>query len=269
MSHGKQLLIIGYGNMSGAMLAGWLASGVEPARFAVLNRSPKRVPEGVTLHNDLAAAIAADSHDAIMLGFKPHQLAELAPQFTPLSKGRPVYSLLAGITCAQLQQAFPEASSHVRVMPNLASRINKSPIILSENGLTASARADVSAFFDRLGNSVWLEDESQFDLATALAGSGPGFVYRFIDALAQAAQTLGLERDQATGLALGMVDGAASLAAASDHSPGKLADMVASPGGMTRQGLNVLDDKKALVGLLERTLAATRDRGAELSAGGQ
>jgi pyrroline-5-carboxylate reductase len=114
---------------------------------------------------------------------------------------------------------------------------------------------------------VWLDDEAQFDLVTALAGSGPGFVYRFIDALAGAAVDLGLDADTAAQLALATVDGAATLAAAADVSPAALADRVASPGGMTREGLNVLDNGDALRRLLAETLRATRDKGAALSKG--
>lgn len=266
MADTPRVLIIGYGNMSGAMLAGWLAAGAPAERFSVLNRSLKTAPEGVTVLASLAEAAASANHDAIMLGFKPQQLGEVASDFQSLSQGVAVHSLLAGITVAQLKQAFPQASAHVRVMPNLASRINKSPIILLEQGLSVSQKMQSTAFYDMLGSAVWLEDESKFDLATALAGSGPGFVYRFIDALAEAAASLGLDRKQAMSLALAMVDGASSLAADAEVSPGELANRVASPGGMTREGLDVLDHEKALVALLTRTLAATRDRGAELSA---
>lgn len=267
MGEFKQLLIIGYGNMSGAMLAGWLARGVAPERFAVLNRSLKPAPDGVYVYRDIAEAEAAGAHDAVMLGFKPHQLEDLAPDFQKLAKARRVHSLLAGLTLSQLRDAFPKASAHVRVMPNLASRINKSPIILAESGLDEAGRAGVTRFFDLLGNAVWLESEEHYDLATALAGSGPGFVYRFIDALAEAGAALGLGEDQAKSLALAMVDGAASLAAQAEIAPRELADRVASPGGMTRQGLNVLDDNSALLELLTRTLDATAKRGAELAAG--
>lgn len=264
----RQLLIIGCGNMGGAMLAGWLAAGMDSARFAVLDPALEETPEGVALYRAVAEAEAAAAHDAVMLGFKPQQLAQLAPGIQPLcGDGIAMTSLLAGITLEQLRAAFPQASSHVRVMPNLAARINKSPVILLESGLDDTRRSAAFALFDALGTAVWLEDESRFDLVTALAGSGPGFVYRFIDALAQAGADLGLDRAQADALALAMVEGAASLAAASEFSPGELADRVASPGGMTREGLNVLDEGGALVELLTRTLAATRDRGSELSKG--
>ena len=279
MSDTMGILIIGCGNMGGAMLAGWRAAGISPDRFAILDPALGHAPDGVALHRNVAELEVAKAEgadfSAVLLGFKPQQLGQLAPGFQPLIGGDVVvFSLLAGLTLDQLVAAFPAARAHVRVMPNLAARINKSPIILHDRGLDAGARMATFALFDALGTAVWLEDESQFNLVTALAGSGPGFVYRFIDGLAKAAQALGLEAGQATELALATVDGAAALAvqaAASDHgaaSPGELADQVASPGGMTREGLNVLDDEQALVRLLTATLRATADRGAQLSAGG-
>ncbi len=264
----KQLLIIGCGNMGGAMLAGWLKAGLEPSRFAVLDPALDAVPDGFTLYRTAEEASAAASHDAVMLGFKPQQLGNLGPGLQTLTgEDVTIYSLLAGITLAQLRTAFPASAAHVRVMPNLASRINKSPIILLENGLDDLGRSAAFGLFDELGSAVWLDAEDKFDLVTALAGSGPGFVYRFIDALAAAAAELGLDSEQAQTLALATVDGASALAAGETASPGELADRVASPGGMTREGMNVLDENQALQKLLIECLRATRDRGAALSAG--
>lgn len=262
----KQLLIIGCGNMGGAMLAGWLRAGEPPERFAILDPALPQAPEGVALYRD--AGEVPGKHDAVMLGFKPQQLDALAPGMQAVTgSGITVFSLLAGLPLSRLAAAYPAARGCVRVMPNLAARINKSPVILLETGLDESTRDEALALFDRLGTAVWLEDEGRFDLVTALAGSGPGFVFRFIDALASAAERLGLDREQATTLATAMVDGAASLAAHETIAPGDLADRVASPGGMTREGLNVLDRDEALLDLLTETLDATAKRGAELSQG--
>lgn len=262
-----QLLIIGCGNMGGAMLAGWLASGVDPERFAVLDPAIDQVPEGVALYREVDEANTAGAHDAVLLGFKPQQLGAIGAGLQSLI-GHEVTlnSLLAGLTVAQLKSAFPSAGAYVRVMPNLAARINKSPVILTQSGLSETASEAAFSLFDRLGTAFWLEDESQFDLVTALAGSGPGFVYRFIDALAEAGARLGLERDAATRLALATVDGASALAATADVSPNELANRVASPGGMTREGLNVLDADEVLIALLTDTLSSTAKRGAQLSA---
>jgi len=263
----QKLLIIGCGNMGGAMLAGWLAAGEAPSRFAVLDPALSETPSGVALYRSADEAAAA-GHDAVLLGFKPQQLGALGPGLQALTgAGVTVCSLLAGITLGQLAQAFPAAGKHVRVMPNLAAAIRKSPVILSEAGLDAAARREVFALFNTLGSAVWLDDETQFNLVTALAGSGPGFVYRFIDALAGAAVDLGLDGTTAASLALATVEGAAALAANADVGPAALADRVASPGGMTREGLNVLDEGGALRRLLTDTLRATADKGAALSQG--
>ncbi len=262
-----RLLIVGCGNMGGAMLAGWLAAGVEPKRFAVLDPALAKVADGVSLYRSADEAAAAARSGTVLLGFKPQQLAVLAPQLAQLTgAGVTVCSLLAGITLGQLQAAFPAARAHVRVMPNLAAAINKSPVILAERGLDEAGRAEALALFGALGTALWLEEEAQFDLVTALAGSGPGFVYRFIDALAAAAAELGLDRSLADRLSLAMVEGAAALAASADVPPAALADRVASPGGMTREGLNVLDNQGALRHLMTQALRATRDKGAVLSA---
>ena len=260
------LLIIGCGNMGGAMLAGWLAAGASPSRFSVLDPALPEAPEGVALYRD--ASEVPGTHDAVLLGFKPQQLAMLGPGLQGLTgSGVTICALLAGITLDQLASAFPGAAAHLRVMPNLAARINKSPVILAGRGLDEDGRAAALALFDRLGSAVWLDDETQFNLVTALAGSGPGFVYRFIDALAGAAVDLGLDEPTAATLALATVEGASALAAASDVGPATLADRVASPGGMTREGLNVLDEAGALRRLLAETLRATADKGAALSQG--
>ncbi len=209
---------------------------------------------------------ASGEFDAILLGVKPQMLDNVAADVARLAGANTtVLSLLAGVELATLAERFPKAGAHVRVMPNLAVALGKAPIALAGNGLDEAGRAGLAALMDPLGTPEWV-GEDEFNLVTALAGSGPAFVYRFIDALAGGAAALGLSRAQADRLSLAMVEGAAALAAASDESPGRLADRVASPGGMTRKGLDVLDRDQALVALLTETLRATRDRGAELAA---
>lgn len=259
----SKMLLIGCGNMGGAMLEGWLNAGEPADRFAILDPGLNEAPEGVTLYKD-AKDVAG--HDCVMLGFKPQQLSKLAPQFQPLMDGGvTVFSLLAGVDLGILKEAFPSAEAHVRVVPNLAARLNKSPVLLVEAGLDEELRQRAQSLFGALGGANWITDENQFDLVTALVGSGPAFVYRFIDALGSAGAELGLDPDQAQRMALQMVEGAAALAAQSPHSPAELAERVASPGGVTREGLNVLDHEEALKTLMNKTLDATARRGSELA----
>lgn len=256
-------LQFGCGNMGGAMLAGWLAGGFPPADFTVVDPYLEQAPDGVRL---LASAPAGEAAaDVVLLGFKPQQLPDAVAMVSPhVGAGTLLLSILAGVDLATLRAAFPDAQAIVRVMPNLAAALGKSPIALVGDA-SEQARALTDDLMAPLGQAEWLDSESQMDLVTALAGSGPAFVYRFIDALAQGAAALGLPRDQADRLALAMVEGAASLAAQSPHAPGELARRVASPGGVTQVGIDVLDADSRLVRLLEDTLRGARDRSADMT----
>lgn len=257
-----KILIYGYGKMAGAMVDGWLRAGMDPVEIVAFNPRTKEVPPGVRFFSELPEG----SFDAVVLGFKPYMLSNIAPDMQQLvGQDTMVLSILAGVTLDQLDAAFPNAKACVRFMPNLAVALGKSPNILAARGLNENERAAVTRLAEMLGSAEWLEDENLFDLATALAGSGPGFVYRFIDALSAAASELGLPEEMAQNLALAMVDGAGALAAEAEFSPAELADRVASPGGMTREGLNVLDNNNALKSLMIDMLRATAEKGAELS----
>lgn len=258
-----RILIVGCGNMAGAMLRGWLAAGAPTERFTVVDPAARDLPAGVRRLEQLPAG---DGFDAILLGIKPQMLAGVAPGVAPLvGRATVVLSILAGVELDLLRELFAQAGGIVRIMPNLAAALGKSPIAVAEDGLDAEGRAAVMHLLAPLGTPEWVAEE-EFDLVTALAGSGPAFVYRFIDALAAAAGDLGLPPEKARRLALAMVDGAAALAASSEHEPGELARRVASPGGVTQAGLDALDDGDALRNLIERTLRAARDRSAAMAA---
>lgn len=259
----ERILLFGYGTMASAMVEGWLASGLESERFTVYNPRPKPAPAGVAFTTSLPTG----SFDALVIGVKPQKLCEVAAEIEVLAGPETVLvSILAGVTLQTLAARFPRAGGLVRLMPNLAVAIGKSPNALVGRGLDGAAHAGLTDLAERLGSAEWLADEVQFDLVTALAGSGPGFVFRFIDALAAGAGSLGLDPAQAERLAVQMVAGAAALAEGGNRSPGELARRVASPGGMTQRGLDVLDEGGALEALVTRCLAAARDRGRELAA---
>ena len=263
MSGFGRLLLVGCGNMAGAMLQGWLASGLGPDRFTVADPASRDVPPGVA---KLDAVPSGGRFDTILLGVKPQLLDEVAAQVEALAgPDTTVISMLAGVELAVLEQRFPRARGWVRIMPNLAAALGKSPLALAERALDEQERQAVFALLAPLGTPEWI-DEPAFDLVTALVGSGPAFVYRYVDALAAASAALGLREDTAQRLALAMVEGAAALAAASRQDPGELARRVTSPGGTTEAGLKVLDEGDSLRLLVQRTLRAARDRSAELAA---
>jgi pyrroline-5-carboxylate reductase len=263
LSPSNPLLFFGCGNMGGAMLQGWLRAGIDPASFIVIDPGEQRYPAGV---RHFASAAGLDGKVSIaIVAVKPQIFAELASQLSAaLGSNALVISVMAGTRSETLQTALA-GRDVVRLMPNLAAAIGKSPLGLFGDALDPAQRSAIEALLAPLGTPVWIAAEEHMDAVTALAGSGPAFVYRFIDALAKAGESLGLDSEQAAKLAMAMIDGAVDLAAAADVAPSQLARRVTSPGGTTAAGLTVLDREAALTKLIEATLKAARDRGAELS----
>lgn len=247
------------------MLHGWLDAGVAVERFTVVRPSGVAPAQGV---RTLTALPVGEPGPAIvMLGVKPVKIDDVAPALAPLLAPKTVLiSILAGVEIASLRARMPVPSAVVRAMPNLPVGLRAGVTGLFADGLDAAGCAEITDLMALLGIAEWVDDEAALDAVSVLAGSGPAFVYRFIDALAVAGAEIGLDAAQARRLALGTVEGAAMLAAKAKYSPAVLADWVASPGGSTRKGLDVLDEEKALRRLLSRTLAASRRRVAEMAA---
>ena len=267
-----RMLMFGCGNMGGAMLRRWLTAGLDPRQVTVISPSGRTLPEGVRVlpYYDPVELSAQhpgeDDFDTIVLAMKPQQLRAATGMFVGGLVPRLLVSILAGVDMATLNTVCATGMT-LRAMPNLPVGIGKGVVALHANEDREGGQQEIAeALMAPLGHVEWIADEAHFDLVTALAGSGPAFLFRFVDALAAAGSVLGLPADQAHRLALATVEGAAAMAAAAGESPAALADRVASPGGSTREGLNVLDHDGALVELLRRTLAASTRRNAELAA---
>jgi pyrroline-5-carboxylate reductase len=249
--------------MAGAMLRRWIESGAVRAEAVdVVNRRDRELPAGVR-----QARILPDGPppDLVMLGMKPQQLDEIVASHGPRIGAAPLLvSILAGVEEATLAERFP-GPAIVRAMPNLPVALGAGVVALTASTSDASVRDSVAALMAPLGLVEWTADERMFGAVGTLEGCGPAFLFRFVDALAAAGEALGIPTDQAARLALATVDGAARMAVAEANTPAALADRVASPGGSTRQGLNVLDRDDALVKLMIETLAAAERRGREMA----
>ncbi len=253
--------LVGCGAMAGAMLSRWLATGMDAALVTVIDPALPDFP-GVRV----LAEMPKESPPAqLMLGIKPQMLDEVVPRVAPfVGAHTTLLSILAGKRHATLSQAFPAARQVVRVMPNLPVAIGEGAVALHAPGADHAA---ISALMAPLGLVEWIDDEGLFDAVTALSGSGPAFLYRFAEALTAGGAALGLAPDVADRLARATVAGAASLARASTAPLGTLADRVASRGGSTRVGLDVLDHDDALKALATRALKAAAERNRELGKG--
>jgi len=260
----KSIWLVGCGNMAGAILRRWVESGIDPATFTVIDPGEPKLPPGITSVSEPPAGWP----DALLLGVKPQLLDKVVPLYTDVDRGGRLpllISILAGVEESALARRF-DADAVVRLMPNLPVAIGKGVAGLYSSGASDAVRDQVTALMQPLGLVEWIDDEGLFDVVTAIAGSGPGFVYRFIDALAKGAAALGLDEAQARRMATATVEGSATLASDAEATPAELADRVASPGGSTREGLNVLDEDEAIQKLLKATLAAATKRNQELAA---
>ncbi|BBB10941.1 pyrroline-5-carboxylate reductase [Sphingopyxis sp. FD7] len=259
-----RMLLVGCGNMAGAMLDRWLKAGLDAAGVAIVD--PVAAPrEGVPRFASLAEWRAAGgTADWIMLGMKPQQLGEVAGDLADVvTGGTHLLSILAGVSLADLAARFPAAKAQVRILPNLAARIGAGVSAVASSG--DADMAAVTALLDPLGTVVALADDSTMDLVTAFTGSGPAFVFRLIESYAAAGERLGLPAEDALKLATATFGGATALLADSGERPGALIAQVASKGGTTQAGLDVLDSDGQLAALLTNVLRAARDRGRELA----
>lgn len=250
--------------MGSAILRGWLQAGLAAHNVTVIDPMSPAVPEGVNL---VATPDAAGQRapDTLLLAIKPQMLSDVAPTLrTLVDENTLVVSILAGVELDTLRKSLG-AQAVVRAMPNTPAAIGRGVTALFGDGLDANQHSRAEAMMAALGSVAWLEGEHQFNAVTALSGCGPGFVFRFIDAMTDAGVELGLSPALAARLAVETVFGSAALAQMSDESPALLADRVASPGGATREGLNRLDAADGIRKLMQETLNAAASRSAELA----
>jgi pyrroline-5-carboxylate reductase len=267
-----RIAIVGAGNLGGAFAEGLIASGTVP--LATLHCAT-RTEEGVTrlrARPGLAeatagtdAVAAVTGADIVMLGVKPYAILELLSELGPhLKDGVTLVSLAAGVTVDELRGVAPGHSQVVRLLTNTPVQVRAATsLIAAAADVDADALAQVVALSDALGRTHVL-DESLLEVATALSGSGPAYVYFLVEALRDAGTALGLDPDVALSLAGSMLDGAARLLAASDDDPAQLRSAVTSPGGMTAAAISVFE-AAGLREIVEEALGAAVTRAAELS----
>ena len=256
------LLLVGCGNMGGAMAAGWVAQGRAEA-LTVVEPLAERVPAGVR-HRMEPVGLAP--RDVVILAIKPQMLGKAAPALAPLVGPNTILlSILAAVEIATLRHYFPGAKAIVRAVPNLPAAIGAGVTALAAEGLDAKGRTLMTALCEPLGSIVWLDNEAQIDAATSVSGCGPAFLFRYAEAVVEAGMAQGLTATQARQLIAATMVGAGRMLMTGDETPGAMANRVASPGGVTLAGLAVLDEDAALLRLLAETLAAAGRRSAEMA----
>jgi len=241
--------IVGAGNLGGAVAAGLLAAdAVERSRLRCVTASEASAQrlrdvlgEGVAVSTD--AVTAVQGADVVMVGVKPPKVTALVRELSAhLAPGVTLVSLAAGVDVADLVAAAPADAQVVRVMTNTPVRIRAATsLVCAPDDVDPAALARVVALTDALGTTHVL-DESLLDAATALAGSGPAYLFLLVECLRDAGVALGLEEDAAQAMAVTAMDGAARLLLASGEDPAALRAAVTSPGGMTAQAVRVFEE---------------------------
>ena len=261
------ILMLGAGRMGGAVLDGWTRSGVfSPADLMI--RDPQ--PGDRALAAERAGAILnpPDAELAraktVLLCVKPQLWRDVAAETAPwLASDAVIVSVAAGVRSDDLAKEFG-GRCVARVMPTTAAAIGQGTASLYADDPAALARAH--ALFEPLGTVVDLTDEAQMHAATAVSGSGPAYLYAFVEALEGAGVAAGLPRKEAEKLARSTMVGAAVLMAASRAEPAELRRQVTSPGGTTEAALNVLLGAEGLPALMREAVARAVRRSKELGA---
>jgi pyrroline-5-carboxylate reductase len=257
--------------MGYAMLSGWLKSGrLSPAETLVVE------PE-VALRQraqELGAASVAGSSDLdpglrpelVVLAVKPQVIREVTAGYERFAGGSTTFlSVAAGTGIATFEEILGAATPVVRCMPNTPAAIGKGMMVVFANSrVTQEARAFVTRLLQASGEVAEIDSEALMDAVTAVSGSGPAYVFHFIECLARAGEKAGLPAGTASLLAMQTVFGAASLAAGSRQDPAELRRQVTSPNGTTAAALDVLMGGGRLQMLLTEAVEAARARGAEL-----
>ena len=262
-----KLGFIGAGEMGSSIIKGLLAHGYEKENIMASVRTPESMARlqsalGITAVVDNARVFR--EADWIFLAVKPAQMPEVLAQIVAEKiPFKPLVSMALGWTVEKIQHVLP-AWPVIRIMPNTPLSVGEGMTLFDfANETPAPTRCEVMKLFEKMGKSLEVAP-NLFDVATAVSGSGPAFVYAFIDALAQGGVGQGMDEKQAILLAAQTVLGAAKLAMTSHETPNELARKVATPGGCTAEGMKEVDasDLKAI---LQKAVAATTRKAEEVS----
>jgi pyrroline-5-carboxylate reductase len=253
--------------MAAALIGGLVAKGFDPRAISVIELSPaarERLGARYPVHIATAPDAAMQGCDTLVLAVKPQDMRPALASLATAVRGKLVVSIAAGITLGALSRWLGGHRKLVRCMPNTPALIGAGIAgLFALPEVSAEERQRAEAILRAVGDVVWLEDERLLDAVTAVSGSGPAYVFWFIEQLADSAVRLGLPREAALRLALQTVLGAARLAAASTKAPADLRKDVTSKGGTTEAALAVFDAEK-LAERFARALEAAARRSEEL-----
>lgn len=262
------LVLVGAGKMGGALLAGWLAGGLDPKAVVVIDPKPPADTQALLDRAGIAANAAPPSGvkaRLLLLAIKPQMMGPALPALKALvGPGTLTLSIAAGTTVATIAEALGGAI--VRAMPNTPAQVGRGITgLFANDAVTGEDRELAESLMAAVGETGWVNSEALIDVVTAVSGSGPAYVFLLAEALTEAGIAAGLEPELAARLARKTVTGAGELLHRSDLPPAELRRNVTSPNGTTAAALEVLMAEEGLAALVTRAVAAAKRRAEELA----
>jgi pyrroline-5-carboxylate reductase len=266
------ICFIGGGNMASALIGGLLKRGFAMAHIHVVEINPDNCTR---LHNEYGVRASADLADAvaqsdfIVLAVKPQQLHELALQLAPMLSAQLIISIAAGIRATDLAR-WLGTQNIVRAMPNTPALIRSGITGLYPlPAVSAEHRHDAQTIMAAVGSTLWLESESMMDAVTAVSGSGPAYVFYFIEAMQQAARELGFTQQDARLLVLDTFIGASKLAESDSEDVSLLRARVTSKNGTTERAILSMENnhvQQHIISAVHVAAKRSEEMGAEMGA---
>ncbi|MGB9364755.1 MAG: pyrroline-5-carboxylate reductase [Xanthobacteraceae bacterium] len=260
------LVLVGAGKMGGAMLEGWLALGLDPAKVAVIEPKPADAIAALSARGVRLNPASIDDASVIVIAIKPQDAVAVVPTLKPLTRANTVaVSIMAGPKIGFLQDALGDLAI-VRAMPNTPAAIGRGITVAVPNArVTPHKRTIADTLLRAVGAVEWVDDESLIDAVTAVSGSGPAYVFLLAESLARAGAAAGLPADLSARLARATVSGAGELLHRLPLDAAILRQNVTSRGGTTAAALGVLMAEDGLDPLMEKAVAAATKRSRELA----
>ncbi|MDX2154888.1 MAG: pyrroline-5-carboxylate reductase [Hyphomicrobiaceae bacterium] len=265
------LILAGAGNMGGAMLAGWLAGGIDPKRVMVQDPSPPPAVKALLDKHGIAAHATLPARQTppavLLMAVKPQVMEEVFPPLARTAGPETVVlSIAAGKTIASFERHLMAGRAVVRSIPNTPAAVGRGITVAAPNGhVTPGQKSLCDALLSAIGEVAWVNDEALIDPVTAVSGSGPAYVFYLTECLAAAGVKAGLAPDLAMRLARATVTGSGELMHRSDLGADQLRKNVTSPNGTTFAALQVLMGEKGLEPLMTEAIAAATKRSRELA----
>ncbi len=259
------ILLVGFGKMGGAMLAGWREQGLSAA-VAVDPMAPASPGPEVLVVGAAAEIPAGFAPAAVVLAVKPQSAAETLPLYARFGGSAVMLSIMAGKTIAGIAGLLGPAAQIVRAMPNTPAAVRQGITVACPGpGVTAAQRDLCDTLLRAIGEVAWVEDEGLIDPVTAVSGGGPAYVFLLAELLEAAAIEQGIPPGLARLMARQTVSGSGALLAASTEDAAQLRVNVTSPKGTTERALAVLMEKSAWPDAISRAIAAATARSRELA----